>query len=126
MKHEININREENVRKAIDKNPELFSSDIREAVLKGEIIIGMTPFQAQLAGGAFAFRVSADPAHWGANADPYRVMEAQTYHPDNSKIRMTFQNNTQFHGEGIQTFHVEFVNGQAYVIEKIQGDIHAK
>ena len=107
-----------NLTKAMDENPELFSQSMRESVLKGIVILGMSPYQAQLAGGSCSFAVSADPEKWKPNANPFHVIQAQTYHPDNSEIRLTFQNDTQYPGEGIQTFHVDFRQGRVVSIEK--------
>lgn len=113
-----------NLTKAMDENPELFSQSMRESILSGKVILGMSPYQAQLAGGSCSFAVKADPEKWKPNANPFRVIQAQTYHPDNSEIRLTFQNDTQYPPEGLQTFHVDFRQGSAVSIEKMTGVQH--
>lgn len=91
---------------------------IQERILAGEIVLGMTPYDAYLAAGAFAFKVIADPAKWEQNADPYKVMWAQSARPDASQIWMTFENDTQYPAEGKQFIRVFFKNGKAVEIEK--------
>lgn len=101
------------------QHPELFPESRRDSILKARIELGMTPFEAKLAGGAFAFKVIADPQRWPANADPYKVMWAQSMLPDNSEIWMTFKNSSQFSDGSDSVFRVHFTNGQAVKIEKI-------
>ena len=108
----------ENLTKAMDEYPDLFTQEMRETILQGKVILGMSRYQAQLAGGSCSFAVSADPEKWKPNSNPFRVIQAQTYHPDNSEIRLTFQNDTQYPNEGVQTFHVDFRQGKATNIEK--------
>jgi len=82
--------------------------------------MGMTPFEAKLAGGAFAFKVVADAARWPTNSDPYKVMWAQSLLPDNSEIWMTFKNSTQFPDEPECMFRVHFRRGKVIEIEKVR------
>lgn len=98
--------------------PDKISPSIQEKILAGEIVLGMTPYDAYLAAGAFAFKVIADPAKWEKKADPYKVMWAQSTSPDDSQIWMTFENDTQYPAEGKQPFRVFFKGGQAVEIEK--------
>ena len=84
---------------------------IAKNIEKGKIIPGMNTLEAAKAGGAYFFRVIADESVWGKDADPYLVIQAQAEHPDNSRIWMTFQNDTQYSGRGIQTFQVRFEKG---------------
>lgn len=84
---------------------------IAKNIEKGKIIPGMNTLEAAKAGGAYFFRVLADEAVWERDADPYLIIRAQAEHPDNSRIWMTFQNNTQYPGKDIQTFRVRFVQG---------------
>ena len=91
----------------------------QEVITSGEITLGMNPSQAHLAGGAYAFRVIADLKHWKEDADPYLVIQAQTLHPDNSQIWMTFQNETQYPKQGLQTFQVEFQQGKVVKIQHL-------
>jgi hypothetical protein len=83
------------------------------------VVLGMTPSEARHAGGAFFFKVTADPSKWGKNADPYQVMWAQSQQPDDSQIWMTFKNVVQYPSEGEQTFRVYFQRGKAVEIEKL-------
>ena len=111
--------RNEYARSMFLKHPELFPENRRPSILKGIIELGMTPFEAKLAGGAFAFKVGADPSRWQPNADPYNVMWAQSISPDNSEITMTFNNSTQFGDSSICMFRVCFTKGCATLIEKV-------
>lgn len=83
------------------------------------IVLGMTPTEARHAGGAFFFKVTADPAKWEKNADPYQVMSAQSQQSDDSQIWMTFKNAVQYPAEGEQVFRVHFQRGRAVKIEKL-------
>ncbi|AON56071.1 hypothetical protein [Herbaspirillum seropedicae] len=100
------------------QHPELFPEDRRQSILEGVVLIGMTPFEARLAGGAFAYKVVADKAKWSENADPLKVMWAQSMQADNSEIWMTFKNSTQFPGGKDTTFRVYFEHGRALKVEK--------
>lgn len=103
--------------------PDKISPAIQEKILAEEIAIGMTPYDAHLAAGAFAFKVIADPAKWENNADPYNVMWAQSVNPDESQIWMTFENDTQYPSEGKQSFRVFFQGGKALEIKKLSRSI---
>jgi hypothetical protein len=94
-----------------------FPEDRRKAILDGVVMIGMTPFEAGLAGGAFAYKVAADPSQWPVNADPYKVMWAQSMLPDKSEIWMIFKNSTQIPGGSDCKFRVYFTRGCASKIE---------
>lgn len=83
------------------------------------VVIGMTPYEAHHAGGAFFFKVIADPTCWGKNADPYQVMWAQSQRPDDSQIWMTFKNAVQYPEEGEQTFRIRFQRGKVVEIERL-------
>ena len=91
----------------------------QEVAKSGEITLGMNPYEAHLAGGAYAFRVIADPKHWKEDADPYNVIQAQILNPDDSQIWMTFQNETQYPNEGLQTFQVTFQQGKVVEIQPL-------
>lgn len=107
------INQEKNVH----SNPDMTYSPI---------VLGMTPTEARHAGGAFFFKVTADPAKWAKNADPYQVMAAQTEQPDNSEIWMTFKNAVQYPAQGEQVFRVHFRHGKAVEIEKLPNSNQGK
>lgn len=54
-----------------------------------------------------------------ANADPLRVIDKQSVAPDESKIWMTFETETQFPGAGRKKFRVFFERGRAAEIYEI-------
>ncbi|AVR98825.1 hypothetical protein [Pseudoduganella armeniaca] len=98
------------------QNPELYSEAHRRAILDGKVELGMAPFAARLAGGAFQYRVVADPAVWPEHSDPLKVMWRQSVQPDASEITMVFRNATQFGGAVPVTFRVDFERGAAWRI----------
>jgi len=91
----------------------------QENILKQTISLGMSPYEAKLAGGAFFFKVDADLKKWPANTPPLEVMWAQSTQPDDNKIWMTFENRTQYPGDDAVKFTVEFTQGVASNIIKI-------
>ncbi len=95
------------------------SSDAQKAILEQKITLGMSPYEARLAGGAYFFKVEADPSVWPPNTDPNLVIAKQATHPDNSKIWLTFETATQFSNDGLTRFTVSFEKGRAVKIEKI-------
>ncbi len=99
--------------------PGKITPEIQEKILAQQVVLGMAPYEAYLTAGAFAFKVTADSSKWKPETDPYKVMWAQSLHPDDSQIWMTFENDTQYLGEGKQTFRVYFRGGKALEIEKI-------
>lgn len=102
-----------------EKHPGKISPSIQEKILAGQVVLGMAPYDAHLAAGAFTFKVIADPAKWKSNADPYKVMWAQSVDPDDSQIWMTFETDTQYPSEGNQLFRVLFRGGKAVDIERL-------
>ena len=102
-------------------HPDKIAPAIQEKILAEQVVLGMTPYDAYLAAGAFAFKVIADPTKWEKNADPYKVMWAQSVSPDQSQIWMTFENDTQYPAEGKKLFRAFFQNGKALEIEKLRG-----
>ena len=97
-----------------------FPPAMREPILVEKIILGMTPYAAHLAAGAFSFKVIADPVKWEKNADPYKVIWEQSVNADESQIWMTFENESQYPTEGKQSFRVFFENGKAVEIVKLE------
>ena len=91
---------------------------IQEAILAQKVIVGMPPYEAYLAGGKFSFEVKADAAKWPNDADPYKVIEAQTMHPDASEMWFIFENSTQFPEKGIVKFMVYVSNGRVANIQE--------
>lgn len=103
----------------MEDNPEQFPKDIKRNIEQGKVIDGMNTLQASLAGGAYFFRVIADPDVWKEDIDPNIVIKAQPTHPDNSQIWMTFQNTTQYQEKKTQTFQVKFEQGKVIDIKNI-------
>lgn len=99
--------------------PEFFPEDRRASILSGVVVLGMTPFEARLAGGAFTYKVVADTTKWPDHSDPFNVMWAQSRQADNSEIWMTFANRAQFPGKGNSSFRVCFEHGRAVEIVKL-------
>jgi hypothetical protein len=109
----------ETARQAFAEYPDKFPAEIRTSILAGQVVLGMDTYQAYLAAGAFSYMVEADPRKWPPHSDPHRVIWAQPNTPDNSRITMTFCTDTQYLGEGEQTFRVHFRLGRATEIEKL-------
>jgi len=103
---------------AIQEYGDKISLEAREHILVQRVVLGMSPFEALLAGGTFVFRVQADRKVWPRGTDPYRIIYGQSLAPDDSRIWMTFETETQFPGEGRQGFTVEFEIGKAIKIER--------
>ena len=101
------------------QHPELFPEDRRDSILNGVVVLGMVPFEARLAGGAFAYKVVADKVKWPEHSDPLKVMWAQSMQVDNSEIWMTFSNSSQFSDDGDTLFQVYFKRGCAVEIGKL-------
>lgn len=104
--------------KIFKDEPSKVRQEMQKPILAQQIVIGMSPYEAYLAGGAFAFRVIADLDKWKVNEDPYNIMWAQSTHPDNSQIWMTFKNTSQFSTSIEAVFRVFFQNGKAIEIKK--------
>ncbi len=113
----IPVEREKYAQTMFAQHPELFPVDRRSSILNGIVELGMTPFEARLAGGGFAYKVVADKTKWPENSDPMKVMWAQSMQADNSDIWMTFKNASQFSGDGETVFRVYFEKGCAVKIE---------
>ena len=105
--------RQDLARRVFAEHPEMSREDRRESILKGRIDIGMTPYEAKLAGGEFSYKVISESAIWVPNADPIKVMWTQSIRPDESRIWMTFRNTSQFATTMDRTFTVYFVDGKA-------------
>jgi hypothetical protein len=106
------------VSRVFAENPQAARAELRDEILGGKIVPGMTPYEAKLAGGTFVYRVQPDEAVWSPQADPLRVMWAQTRRPDSSGIRMTFRNCTQFDSATAVAFSVTFEQGRAKEIKQ--------
>jgi hypothetical protein len=114
-----NLLRTIDVRAALMARPALCSDEMRSAVLDGIVKIGMTPREAQMAGGGFFFAVTADRRHWPSGSDPNKVMDRQTDAPDNSRIILRFCNARQFETMEPVIFRVEFHRGRVSSISRV-------
>ena len=104
----------------------MIAQQTQNDILEQRVTLGMSPYEAYLAGGAFAFKVQADQSKWPGGADPYRVMWAQSTHPDNSQIWMTFETATQFPEKGTSRFRVFIEKGKVTEIVELtkEGNVH--
>jgi len=107
------------IKKMMEDNPEQFPKEIKKSIEQEKVVNGMNTLHASLAGGAYFFRVIADPDIWEDGIDPNIVIKAQVEKPDNSQIWMTFQNITQYKEKEVQTFQVAFEQGKVTSIKKI-------
>ena len=117
---QLDEKRLENAKETIRLYGSQIPQQARIDILEQRVSLGMSPYEARLAGGAFYFKVEADPANWLANGDPFNVMWKQSTHPDDSKIWMTFETATQFPDVGKQRFEVYFTKGKAVEIKQMK------
>jgi hypothetical protein len=99
-------------------HPEKFTPEIIAAYRRKQIVVGMDPYTAARAGGAYTYAVQADQ-RWPEGTDPQRVIYAQAMHPDHSHIRMTFMNATQFPDAGPTRFSIVVEHGRVTRIDKV-------
>jgi hypothetical protein len=100
--------------------PGKIALEMQQRILAQQVVLGMAPYEAYLAAGKFTFKVVADPARWEVDEEPFRVMWAQSLHPDDSRIWMTFSTRTQYPEDGLHKFCVLFEKGRAAGIQKIE------
>lgn len=118
MNENIKNDRLEYFKRVQEQNPEDFRKEYTITIQKGIIVEGMTPYEAYLAGGQFAYKVTADKAVWPEGSDPMRVMWMQTHKPDNSEIWMMFNNQTQYKSKKPIPFRILVDKGVVIHIEK--------
>lgn len=118
----LDLKRLEYAKSVIRQRGDKISARIQQDILAQRVTLGMPPYEASLAAGAYTFKVVADPAKWAKNADPSQVIHAQSLHPDNSEIWMTFQTATQFPEKGMTGFVVYFRGGKAVEIKELEID----
>ena len=101
------------------------SPDKRDAILRGEVLLGMAPDEAIAAAGAgqWSWLVFRKTSTWPDNADPLDMIYAQRATPDSTVFRLDFSNTTQFGTSEPITFSVCFANGKAFRISKVQADM---
>lgn len=104
--------------KVQEQTPDDFRKQYMQNIIDGVVVEGMTPYETYLAGGQFAYKVSADTEVWSAGSDPMRIMWMQTHRPDNSKIIMMFRNKSQYKSKESTPFRVIFKLGLVIKIEK--------
>lgn len=114
------VERQNYARNLFKEYPDQFPTEHRELILHGQITLGMAPFEARLAGGAFSYKVIADPKRWPPHTNPLDVMWQQSVKPDDSEIWMTFTNKTQYPDEPERQFRVHFQRGKAVDIQKLE------
>lgn len=95
-----------------------FDRHIDEIVAR-EIVLGMSPYEAYLAGGRYTYEVRRDAELWDEEAHPERVIKGQNYVPDNSEIEMFFANQSQFPKEGVVEFKVSIRRGVVTQISRL-------
>jgi hypothetical protein len=115
----LDLNRLKYAKMVIEQYGAHIPLDIQHAILDQQVVIGMPPYEASLAAGQYTFEVEPDPERWPPDADPNAVIAAQSVHPDKSKIRCIFENETQYPGQGVARFSVIFEHGRATKIEKL-------
>lgn len=103
---------------AAAKNATGASSRFQAVIQKGLVVKGMSLEEASAAGGMYLFDIQGDRAVWPDDTDPWQILAAQRLHPDNSKIRLLFENKTQYSTPGRVQFTVEFVHGRVVGIER--------
>lgn len=116
--HKINAKLLELARETIRMYGDKIPVAAQENILNQTISLGMSPYEAKLAGGEFFFKVDADVKKWPKDTPPLEVMWAQSTQPDGSKIWMTFENHTQYASDDAVRFTVEFTQGVASNITK--------
>lgn len=105
-------------REVQQQTPDDYRKQYTQTIINGAVVKGMTPYEAYLAGGQFAYRVSADEEVWPAGSDPMQVIWTQTYQPDNSEIWMMFNNQTQYKSATSIPFRVIVEKGLVISVEK--------
>ena len=95
------------------------STEFRTAIENSQVLIGMSPEEASIAGGANIFDIDRDRTVWPKEeTDPWRILAAQRLHPDDSKIKLHFENKTQFGTSEKVRFTAIFVRGRVASIER--------
>ena len=113
------------------------SEDIRKSILDGKSLLNMFPDEAVAASGPFVYQINANGRNMMSYADirhyfeyakskpeqprmPPDILWKQRLAPDNYKIRLNFNNKTQFDTEEPTAFSVFFENGKAIKIEMMK------
>lgn len=108
----------EGLRKKYLEDPNT-SEDIKTAIRRGVVIVGMCPFQAFAAAGyPGPYMVRSDKEKWGPGVPPPTIISAQCDRPDKSVIELKFRNTTQFGSPEPTIFRVRFNEGRATLVDK--------
>src|SRR5262249_31914617 len=92
-------------------------SDIKAAIKKKTVVLGMCPQQAFAAAGVPGlYMVEADKEKRKDKLPPPVIINAQCGNPDNSRIELSFRNSTQFGTNAV--FRVRFEKGRAVVTDQ--------
>ena len=96
------------------------SAEIKEAIRKRVVIVGMCPFEVFAAAGmpVGIYEVTPDPKKWRFDIAPPVIIDAQCEKPDDSVIWLTFKNKTQFGTADPVVFHVRFEKGRSVLITR--------
>ena len=95
------------------------SPEVEQAILKGEVILGMYPDEAVAAGGDAGTALIRDPK-WPADTPDSDILNAQRFKPDSSQIHIVFRNKTQFGTPKPVSFRVHFQGGRVSRIEELE------
>jgi len=115
---EVEEKRKSYVLRVLQEKGFLIRPEYVESVVGGVVKIGMTPFEAKAAGGAFAYKVVPDAGFWKPDEDPLKVLWAQVDSPDKSQITMHFKNASQFSTDVGVSFIVKFELGRVVSIKE--------
>jgi len=95
------------------------ADEIKAAIRRGVVIVGMCPFQAFAAAGyPGPYMVRSDKDKWGPGVPPPTIISAQCDRPDKSVIELKFRNTTQFGGSEPTVFRVRFNEGRATLVDR--------
>jgi hypothetical protein len=95
------------------------STEVKEGIRKGVVVIGMCPFHAFAAAGfPGPYMVKRDKEKWESSVPPPIIISAQCNNPDNSVIELMFNNKTQFDTDEPVVFRVRFEKGKVVLIDR--------
>lgn len=93
------------------------SPEMAKSIRAGIVVVGMTPEEAHVTGGAGPYHIQNDPK-WPPGTNPLVILAAQTETPDNSKIEMFFLNRRQYATPDPTHFTAVFELGRVVRIER--------
>jgi hypothetical protein len=93
--------------------------EIKVAIKKGVVVVGMCPYQAfAAAGDPGPYHVKRDPTRWPEHSDPVKIIQSQCKSPDKSVIELMFKNTSQFGSKEPLVFRVRFIDGRVVLIDQ--------